>query len=140
MGADAMTTPTPEPLKRCTACGQLKPAVVPVFYRHASTSDGLQTECRVCCLRRGRDARRRSKARRLANDVDLLVMAFAELDDESRERVVSEGWVTRPKPAPPVRDERADAIRAALAEVEEEDRAPRRRVRSGSTPLGGRRA
>lgn len=47
----------PGPMKKCTHCGQEKPK--PDFYR---TSDGLQSECRLCSWKLYRDRIRKHRA------------------------------------------------------------------------------
>lgn len=83
MGADAMRT------KRCHICGETLPASAEFFYLNAASYDGFQTACVDCEVARGKERRRAAKARKLAADLDLVIMAVEQMDAEDRHTVLT---------------------------------------------------
>lgn len=49
-------------LKRCSKCGQSKPATTDEFYTSTQSSDGLHWWCRECCRKSARIRKARKKA------------------------------------------------------------------------------
>lgn len=50
-----MSTSSVPPLKRCTKCGEEKPATVEYFHRFQRMKDGLATLCKPCAIKRTQD-------------------------------------------------------------------------------------
>ena len=65
MDADPTTAQPETPLKRCTKCGEEKPATAEFFYKKRAYKGGLSTECKKCESARG-TAYRKANAEHVA--------------------------------------------------------------------------
>lgn len=62
---ESMTTPTPQPTKTCTKCGEVKPQTE--FYKNAKAADGLKSWCKHCHSLAAAETARKARAEKRAN-------------------------------------------------------------------------